>query len=227
MYLSKLLLNKGSREVRLDLNDCQQLHRTVMSAFPMLEKKGLGARSECGVLYRLEAIENGKIALLVQSKLLPEWNKLPDKYVLSTPNSSLCKEIDFIYEQLEDGMVLNFRLRANPTHKQRGKRIPIKGEIGVVNWLKQKGEVHGFELVKISLNSGSETIEYPNLESTREHVLTGSKSNGTEKIQILFNSVLFDGELIITKKDMFVHTLMHGVGSGKGYGFGLLSINLA
>lgn len=225
MYLSKLLLNKGSQEVRRDLNDCQQLHRTVMSAFPMLEEKGLGARSECGVLYRVETIENGKIALLVQSKLLPEWNKLPNKYVLSTPNGSLCKKIDFIYQQLEEGMVLNFRLRANPTHKQRGKRIAIKGEIGVINWLKQKGKLHGFELVTTSLSSGSEAIEYPNLESKREHILIGSKSNGTEKVQIIFNSVLFDGELIITKTGAFVEALMNGIGSGKGYGFGLLSIN--
>ncbi|MBX5446264.1 type I-E CRISPR-associated protein Cas6/Cse3/CasE, partial [Sphaerobacter sp.] len=33
MYLSRLILNPRSRDVRRDLADCQQLHRSVMSGF--------------------------------------------------------------------------------------------------------------------------------------------------------------------------------------------------
>jgi len=36
--------------------------------------------------------------------------------------------------------------------------------------------------------------------------------------------VLFDGRLVVTDADRFRETLTAGIGSGKAYGFGLLSI---
>jgi CRISPR system Cascade subunit CasE len=39
-----------------------------------------------------------------------------------------------------------------------------------------------------------------------------------------FGSVLFEGELIVTDVKAFREALMQGIGSGKAYGFGLLSI---
>ena len=39
-----------------------------------------------------------------------------------------------------------------------------------------------------------------------------------------FGSVLFEGELIVTDVEAFRAALVKGIGSGKAYGFGLLSI---
>jgi CRISPR system Cascade subunit CasE len=39
-----------------------------------------------------------------------------------------------------------------------------------------------------------------------------------------FGSVLFEGRLAITDTEQFRATLAAGIGSGKAYGFGLLSV---
>jgi len=42
---------------------------------------------------------------------------------------------------------------------------------------------------------------------------------------MFFNAVTFEGQLQITNKELFIAALKFGLGSGKGYGFGLLSIS--
>ena len=42
--------------------------------------------------------------------------------------------------------------------------------------------------------------------------------------RLTFGAVLFEGELEITNAEDFRNALTHGIGSGKAYGFGLLSI---
>lgn len=48
--------------------------------------------------------------------------------------------------------------------------------------------------------------------------------NNNEPLKLTFGSVLFEGVLEITDAERFQKTLQAGIGSGKAYGFGLLSI---
>jgi len=41
---------------------------------------------------------------------------------------------------------------------------------------------------------------------------------------LTFGAILFEGRLRVTDGDLFRTTLQRGIGSGKAYGFGLLSI---
>jgi CRISPR system Cascade subunit CasE len=62
------------------------------------------------------------------------------------------------------------------------------------------------------------------------HVLTAlMTSEGMQTIQgangaILLDSVLYEGALEVTEPEAFQRTLAAGIGSGKGFGFGLLSL---
>jgi CRISPR system Cascade subunit CasE len=48
---------------------------------------------------------------------------------------------------------------------------------------------------------------------------------GKDGFDILsFGSVLFEGRLKVTDKEKFLDVLYAGIGTGKAYGFGLLSI---
>ena len=89
-YLSRLALNPRSREVRRDLADCQQLHRTIMSAFPQAGD-GEPARERFGVLYRLDADRAENAFLLVQSRAEPDWSRLSSGYLL---DEAALKQID-------------------------------------------------------------------------------------------------------------------------------------
>ncbi len=42
--------------------------------------------------------------------------------------------------------------------------------------------------------------------------------------RLTFASVLFDGDLVVLDKMLFLEALSGGIGTGKAYGFGLLSI---
>ena len=42
--------------------------------------------------------------------------------------------------------------------------------------------------------------------------------------RLTFGDVLFEGRLRVTDAALFRQTLEHGIGSGKAYGFGLLSV---
>ncbi len=76
MYLSRLLLDPRSRAVRRDLADCQELHRTVMAAFPPTSDGS--ARERLGVLHRLEVDRRqNRLILYVQSGEEPDWSLLP------------------------------------------------------------------------------------------------------------------------------------------------------
>lgn len=67
----------------------------------------------------------------------------------------------------------------------------------------------------------------PNLRTKAENKTMGWRSRDEkcgEKQRLTFSSVLFEGELEITDANAFRQTLAQGIGSGKAYGFGLLSI---
>lgn len=99
MYLSRLILNPRSREVRRDLADCQAMHRRVMAAFPDGLPEG-EARASLGVLYRCDQGRDGRLVLLVQSRVAPEWSGLAEGYLLDTggePENPAHKEVGGLY----------------------------------------------------------------------------------------------------------------------------------
>jgi CRISPR system Cascade subunit CasE len=232
MYLSRLVLNPGSRAVRNDLSDCRGLHRTILSAFPQANKEQGGARAEFGVLFRADAnSHSGRITLLVQSQTEPDWSQLPKDYLLDDFDeleNPAVKRVDKSYDALSEGMRLRFRLRANPTRrlpllienrvgKERGKRVEIFGEEDQLDWLRRKGEQHGFRLLAACVN--------PNVVNARanpEGKIIGWREHSQPPMK--FGSALFEGELEVVNAEAFREALRNGIGSGKAYGFGLLSV---
>jgi CRISPR system Cascade subunit CasE len=236
MYLSRLILNTRNYAVRRDLADCQQLHRTILSAFPQCEMHEAGARAQFGMLFRVDTDRaNGNLRLLIQSDIIPDWSKLPDGYLAISieqqEDNPRCKPIHEIYHSLQPGMRLMFRLRANPTRKidtksgpngekRNGKRVEVRGEEKQIEWLERKAGECGFQLLSVNLYP-----EVPSLQISPESKMSGyreRKEGGAARLT--FNSVLFDGELTITDPQQFLQALKCGIGSGKAYGFGLLSI---
>ena len=229
MYLSRLILNPRCREVQRDLADCQNLHRTILSAFPQVERNGDGARSQFGVLYRMDVESStGRLVLLVQSLARPDWSSLHSGYLTPDDEDNFaCKPIAEFYDRLKPGMNLIFRLRANPTRKidtrsgpdgkkRNGKRVELRTETEQIEWLRRRGENAGFRLLSVRAKK-----ETPDVRTNVE-----SKSLGWRAPtgRMTFGSVLFEGKLEITDAASFRETLAHGIGSAKSYGFGLFSI---
>jgi len=218
MYLSRLILNPGSRQVQRELADPYEMHRTVMAAFKD-KPKGEIKR----ILYRLEVMPGSqRPVLLVQSLIQPDWEHLqpPVKdYLLSAdklPMPGSNPAIKDVHLSLHTGQQLAFRLKANPTvkkdreGKRQGRRVGIIREEQQLAWLRHKLADMGCRLVAAAVSC--------------ETWARGSLFRHAEKHSMKFLSVQFDGVLEVQDAGLAAAGVEKGIGSAKGLGFGMLSL---
>ena len=229
MYLSRLALDPRDRRVRRDLADVRQMHRTVMSAFPSVTTSGR-ARAEMAVLYRVEASERtGNVVLLVQSRARPDWESLPLGYLADCRGgleNPATKSVDDVMSALQEGQVMRFRLRANPTKKidtksspdgrrRTGRRVDLRTESEQIAWLARRARTAGFDLIPVRPGSDIPAVRV----GSAEKLLGRGKGDN-----VILVGVLFEGLLRIADPDRFRWMLEQGLGPGKAFGCGLISV---
>ena len=217
MYLSRLLLNPRSRQVQHELADTYEMHRTICRAFP---GEIFQDNQASGILFRVDVHPNtGVPTLLIQSLEMPNWSYLLTSrkdYLLGETNlpvgadNPAVKQVDL---QLRAGQVLAFRLRANPTKrlKESAKRIGLFREEDQLTWLGRKIEAAGGTLVSAHITGKA------NLRGK----LFAEKNDDR---RMKFISAQFDGILQVKDPSLLVKAVGVGIGSAKGFGFGLLSL---
>jgi CRISPR system Cascade subunit CasE len=209
MYLTRLILNPRNRRAQRELAEPYQMHKTLMRPFPDAID-----REKDRILFRVETNpRTDVITILLQSTLEPQWGWLNSNgargYLLRPPET---KTFDL---NLTPGQVLAFRLRANPTVKRKcddGKRrrIGLYREEEQQKWLERKAEQGGFRLLSVRSQNA------PDVRGWVHH------DDAKHKLKLL--AVRFDGLLQVADPDPLRETVRCGVGSGKGLGFGLLSL---
>ena len=202
MYLAQLKLNEQNREVHQDLSNAHKLHQRIMQAFPDEEREK--ARADWNVLFRQEPESD---VVLVSSAIEGNWNRLPSGY-LSQPFAS--KLFDVEQMPFSVGQLLQFRLKANPSKRdnQTRKLIGMFHEADQLEWLSRQGDRNGFEI------QGVDVIQTPNIFGRK----------GEEKAPIRLATVLYQGVLRVKDVDRLVAALQQGIGRGRSYGCGLLSV---
>jgi len=249
LYLSQLILNPKSKRVWHDLGNIHDMHRTILSGFPVKKNENLKARAEFAVLFRVEKKPGTSyMRVLIQSKVCPDWLNLPDQYLLKHPNISNpeIKNLGSILSSIKQGSKFHFNLLANPTKKiktagknkaissefsKNGKRIPLLHIKDQLEWLQRKSQKLGFEIVKNSVNNESEMeqilLNNQNIISGYKPKLTHSdqeKLKSSKNHKLTFAGVHFKGILEVSDEDLFLKCIETGIGSAKAYGFGMLSI---
>jgi CRISPR system Cascade subunit CasE len=155
--------------------------------------------------------------VLVQSENRPDWLRVDPSYFVDDPT---CKKMPAIAWQV--GARLRFRLRANPTRRARsvslapdggpldarwvGKRIGLRREEDQIAWLHRKAGEGGFQVASVIVSP----------EANDRSRRAGATVTQT--------AVRFDGVLVITDPSRFQQSVDLGIGSSKGFGFGLLSV---
>lgn len=230
LYLSRLHLNHRLRLVMKDVEDPRMLHRTISSCFPAIEGQAgqpqhmrETPRSRFNILHRLERRRDGFV-LYVQSTVKPDWSLLKPRYA----NRIDVKPVNGLYSNINNGMRLIFRLAANPTKRagksdtgnqrfqdEKRRRIDIRTEENRIAWLEKKGEKCGFRLCRVSVNKDVASVDVSPGAALRFKHDTG---------YITLGSAVFTGVLEVTEAETFRAALVKGIGSGKAYGFGLMSI---
>lgn len=227
MYLARAFLNPVSRAVRADLANAVSLHRTVMRAFP--DDAGPQARATHGVLHRVdEDAHLGRLVLLVQSVTRPGFERMPEGYLLdlgADPDPGAAdalenpavREVDQERARIHAGDRFLFRLHANATRKigtksspggakQNGRRVPVRDDDGRLEWLTRHAAQAGFIV-----------------DDVRVQQLPVRSGRVLER-RLTFAGVCSEGGLSVTDAHAFREALVQGIGPGKAFGFGLLSI---
>lgn len=209
LFLSRLVLNPASRQVQKELANPYELHRTIMHAFP----DTLSPQER--ILYRLETHRQPPfLVLLVQSHLAPNWAALPQNNYLVVPPQTKTFDPSF-----EPGQQLAFRLLANPTKRlksetadQPGKRVALLTSEDQQQWLLRKAQQNGFNVLSVSIVD-------------LDHQLAHKQSSSSQQShRITHRAIRFEGVLQVTNQQLFEQAIRNGIGSAKGFGFGLLSI---
>lgn len=200
MYLTRLRLDPRSAQARRDLADPYDMHRSLVRAFVAGPEQAAPR-----FLWRQEpASHPGDAVLLVQSTAPGDWAAMAAQpnYLKTDPEQrSLCPA-----HWLEADASFRFRLYANPTVTRDGKRYALLAEEAQLTWLARQGERHGFA-VDVALVTGS-------------HWLHGRK--GQSRISLL--RVAFEGRLRVQDATALDKAMAAGIGPGKAFGCGLLSL---
>jgi CRISPR system Cascade subunit CasE len=216
IYLSCLELDPRSAWARADLQNPYEMHRTLSRAFGDGGEQYRGARC----LFRVEERREGW-RVLVQSRTEPNWQVLETgrRYLAGRPR---VKALDPRFTEKQE---LRFLLLANPTRRESigpasetgerrrsGTRRALvfddlqESERAQREWLERKGRQGGFKPVLFEVEDRG--------------VLEIRK--GGERIP--YAAIRFEGFLQVTDPAVFRETLENGIGSAKGFGFGLLSL---
>lgn len=215
MYLSRLQLNATNRQVwRQVIGNPYKLHQLVMHGFPDEVK-----RNKANVLHRLDVREETAI-LLVQSELEPNWSQVkPEVLAPADPFDPVPNPaIKPLALPLRTGQALSFRLCANPTikkarHDENGERlnsnrVPLLRQEQQLEWLQKRAGSSGFQVLHV-------TITQPDQQ-------TAWKPGHDRPITLY--TVRFDGLLRVTQPDQLLEAIKTGIGPGRAFGCGLLSV---
>lgn len=206
MHLSRVVLEPGRGEV-----DLYALHQRLWRAFDA----PAGARP---FLFRADVLhpESDQLPLLkilVQSEVVPQWDRVE-------PVSAETRPWPF---ELAEGDALRFFLRANPTRARkdrkefgeldpaqfrarRGRRVPLWNPEERERWLVRKALQAGFSLTGVRTS---------NARPWRwRHGSTRALHDGVD----------FEGTLRVVDPARLADALRAGIGAGKAFGFGLLSL---
>lgn len=222
MFLTKMPLNPQRRSTRELVSSPQRLHAAVLAGFLP------GTASQERVLWRLDTDGRHELNLYVVSPSRPSFDALVEQAGWSA--SPVWRTADYapFLTRLAQGQRWVFRLTANPVRsvrppdasiggRQRGRRVALVTVEDQTEWLLSRSSGLGF-LVP-SGGSGQ-----PNLSlSSRSRNRFQRRSDGDSRT-VTLETVRFDGVLEVTDADVLRQTLVRGVGSGKGYGCGLMTL---
>lgn len=204
MYLSRVPLDLSKRKTQIALASPNKFHGAVEEAFSGNRERNL---------WRIDTLK-GKTYLMILSVSKPDLSSVAEQF----GGRGACgetREYDGFLDRIKEGSVWHFRLTANPVHSiktesGRGKVVAHITEKYQLEWLERQAEKKGFRLL-------------PDTVCVREsNWKIFSKHNSRQKVRLL--EVTFEGILQVEDVDAFKNSLLYGIGRGKAYGMGLLTI---
>lgn len=220
-WFSTLDLNPQRRQARRMLASGQVMHASVLNAFPPgTPLEGGGGR----VLWRLDA-QGVERRLYVVSPERPDLSALVEQAGWET---SPGRSADYrpLLEGLKLGQQWRFRFRGNPVKALkgdgRGKVVPHVTPKQQVEWLENRAEANGFRLLR---TDDGELLTSVTTRADAAFQRDDPHSGASGRVTL--RQAQFDGALEVLDASLLRQALTHGIGRGKAYGCGLMTLRRA
>ena len=203
MYLSRIRLDAANRNTLRALTAPQKFHGALESAFRGQRKRNL---------WRIDSLK-GDLYILLLSEEMPDLSGFCRQFC-RTPDDAQTKQYDGLLARITAGSTWHFRLTANPVKSQkkensRGKVLAHITTDYQKEWMLTHCEKHGFRLSEDSFDV-AQSKWYQFYKSDRN------------RVSLL--AVTFEGRLEVTDAELFRQALCAGIGRGKAYGLGMLTV---
>lgn len=221
MFLTRLQLDPGRPGTRRLLASPRTVHGAVVKAF---DGKEMIVEGQGRVLWRLDHASGNRLHLYVVSPAEPDLTHVASE--AGWPEHPVqTRDYTPLLNRLEKGQIWNFRLAANPVRsvrtddeQTRTKRTAQLTVAGQTKWLLERQERLGFEVM-------STTRDHELMVHDRRGLWFDKRERETgERNRVPLYSVTYDGRLRITDPEALRHALVSGVGKGKAYGCGLMTL---
>ena len=205
MYMTRLELDRSRRETVLAMSTPSRFHGAIEAGYPGERRRRL---------WRIDEL-NGRSYLLIVSEDQPDLSAAAAQF--SPPGARWeTRAYDGLLASIVPGSRWHFRLTANPTvsaPSSGGERGRVYAHVTVQqqkDWLLKRAEAHGFQLTESSF------------DVTQRRTLTFRK--GSERRPVTLGTCVFEGVLTVTDPALFRQTLTDGMGRGKAYGQGMMTV---
>jgi CRISPR system Cascade subunit CasE len=226
MYLSRVFLNPERRVTREWVTSPQRMHAAVLAGFPE-------STADNRPLWRLDKGPH-RFELLMVSGERPDLMHLVENGGWSTRPPDVADYRPFL-DRLEVGRRYLFRLRANTVRSTkdgvepgaRGRVVNVGSRALQERWLADRAGSLGFAIPSSEEDLRSETgglLARRNLALTERGIQRFSKNLNGSRIQVTLATAQFDGLLEVTDPSALRGALTGGIGRGKAYGCGLLTL---
>ena len=205
MYLTQMRLDMNNRRTLSALSAPSKIHGAVESAFPGERQRNL---------WRIDS-RGGQNYLLILSGEKPDLSKAAEQFA---PQGETWQTKDYtpLLDRIQPGSRWQFRLCANPTYSvpagpgQRGRVCAHSTQQHQMEWLKRQSRRYGFTLPEDAFGV-TKSVWY-------------RFKKGTTGKNVTFLAVTYEGILEVNDPEAFRQMLCSGMGHGKAYGAGLMTI---
>ena len=203
MYLSRVKLDISNRKTMMAMASPNLFHGAVENAFTGERKRNL---------WRIDTLR-GCPYLLILSPDRPDLSDIAAQFGFIAPQiDAEIKNYRPLLDRIENNSHWHFKLTANPVKSVSAKE---RGEIHAhvtpyyqKKWLLDRAEKHGF------------LLREDEFDVVHSQWYTFQK--GINRA-VLF-AATYEGGLTVTDSDLFRDVLINGIGHGKAYGMGLMTI---
>lgn len=231
-FLSRIYLNPLRRSAQRLIASPQAMHAAVLGGLarqPVTER----------VLWRLETADPHRAVLYVVTASRPNWNHLVESagWPDADGGAAAVKAYDPFLASLAKGQRFAFRVKANPTTATKRPVRPTVSQQEALKKTTARGVVVGERTARAQLDWFLRRTErwgfdvepdaegLPQLRIIERGRLSFVRSpQGSARCRVVMDTATFEGILVVVDPEVLRRVLTHGVGRGKAYGCGLVTL---